>query len=162
MATIDRPARHITRLTELLAAREADVAAALARVAQLETAIETAAELWRQAVHKVVDLEALLRVAAQQRTEAAEVYRAEFTQMAADKDAVIAELRARLVQADERAVLLDQREAELHAVHEANRAELTALVDRVAERMRAREREEAQALLNRRALSGAVPGKNRR
>lgn len=66
----------------------------------------------------------------------------------ANHEAEVAALQARISG-------LAEREAEL----DAKEVKLRALVAGVEERMRAREREEASAILNRRAMAGAVPGK---
>lgn len=48
------------------------------------------------------------------------------------------------------------------ALMESKRAELTTLCDKVRDRMRRKEREEEQAILNRKAITGVTPGANRR
>lgn len=55
---------------------------------------------------------------------------------------------------------LDTLKPEL-ALLETKREELTKLCDKVRDRMKRREREEEQAILNRKAVSSALPGWNR-
>lgn len=73
------------------------------------------------------------------------------TQLLNEHDAQLAALRARIAELEARGPELDAKEAEIRA-----------MVERVQERMRRDERDKANAILNRKALAGVVPGLRRR
>lgn len=189
---MDRPAKYITQLTDRLTAQAIDLKVAQGRVAQLESNLKDASareaderRLRLLQLHERNEVAAKLHDAqvsmAQRSTQDALFYTAtigvlghagaeamradpiahlagmvcehaaEVACLHRDQRKTVNELNARIIELEQRDAILDEKERDIRE-----------LVAKIEDRMRRGEREEASAILNRRALATAVPGKLRR
>lgn len=173
-----KPSKFITHLTEQLHKRELEIGLAKERTQQLEGQLaqeradrhrdlETIARHERQLVvtgesnrslsARIKSLGVLIEVqqtelqASAEKTQALEKAHAASMALNAGLDLLVDALRGRIAELEQRSKHLDAKESELRQ-----------LVAKVEARGRRREAEEANAILNRRALAGAVPGRNHR
>ena len=172
----EKPARLIARLTEVVRGKDAEIDRLKAELdhARKSAALHLARESERdfeiaRYARKRGELASRLQVA-ERDVAALDHLNAFATAALADLEASSAELRRQIDQArgeatqaraerDVLAARLEGLEPELQILEE-KRSELTRILDDVRDRMRRRDLQDEQAILNRRTLAGAKPARN--
>ncbi len=171
MLNVDKPARLITKLLDQTKTDAKTIAKLRVEAA---TAVASEAEARREALEVREQLTAAEQRASEHRTLigsqcgsindlSRELASTRFTlhEMQAEIAAVRTVMAAERVVAEENAALIEKLQPQLEALAQAQ-SELTQLCDGVRSRMRRKELEAEQAILNRHLIAGARPDLNRR